>query len=433
MRALGALLIALVAAPAFAADKQAVLEQHEAYRKHERELEHLALGIRRAQQRLIDARDALMRFRQGKTPEQLSDEGVLKKAQALMGAAKRAQKAYEAKGQGDGAKRYRELKGDRIPRMRKRLVVALDGLLAESPGDLQLRRMRAALRVDRGRFQEGRADLRVILEAAPDDPVALTLLGRCEEDHGAVEQALRLYRQALAGEPSDERRARAALVLFRLNAFDEAQTLRNQVGKKAELPAALQLEWDAWLAKPQLERLCQSWKAEAALRSAEAKKDDLPRVELRTERGRIVLELFEDQAPNTVASFVTLVEAKFFDGLTWHRVHPFYVQSGDPSTRKGATSKKRGPGYRVTDELGKDARGHFRGSLALANESGPNTGGSQFSVLLRPLADLNGRLTCFGRVLEGFEVVGKLQQGDRIHGAKVLRKRAHPYRVKKTR
>ncbi len=181
----------------------------------------------------------------------------------------------------------------------------------------------------------------------------------------------------------------------------------------------------------------QQFPLEQQKRQAEAKADDLPRVLLKTTKGDILLELFENEAPNTVANFITLVEQGFYNGLTFHRVIPGFVAQGGCPKGDGTG----GPGYQIADECnGPNARLHFRGSLSMAN-AGPNTNGSQFFITYAPTSHLNGKHTVFGRVLSGMDVVEKLQarnpeapnppQPDKIISATVVRKRPHPYTVKK--
>jgi len=185
------------------------------------------------------------------------------------------------------------------------------------------------------------------------------------------------------------------------------------------------------------------WKKELAIRAKEAKADDLPRVLFKTSKGEIVLELFENEAPNTVANFISLVEAKKYDGIKFHRVIPgFMAQGGDDG--------RGGPGYTIPCECYTDkARMHFQGSLSMAH-AGKDTGGSQFFLTFVPTTHLNwsegkteSNHTVFGRVIEGLDValslkgpqqgpVGKIvQEGDEIITARVIRKRDHPYVVKK--
>ncbi len=183
------------------------------------------------------------------------------------------------------------------------------------------------------------------------------------------------------------------------------------------------------------------WKKEQEIRAAEeqAEKDkQLAQVELKLERGKIVVELFEDQAPNTVANFVSLVETGKYDGTAFHRVVPnFVIQGGDPNTLDDDPTNDGGggPGYTIDCECYRDdARKHFRGSLSMAH-AGPDTGGSQFFITHVPTPWLNahtepekGGHTVFGRVISGMEIVDDTQVGDKIVSAKVLRKRDHEYK-----
>jgi cyclophilin family peptidyl-prolyl cis-trans isomerase len=174
------------------------------------------------------------------------------------------------------------------------------------------------------------------------------------------------------------------------------------------------------------------WEAERKAREKDAAADDLPRVRLTTSQGPIVIELFEDEAPNTVANFVSLVEKHFYDGLVFHRViGGFMAQGGDPTG-----SGSGGPGHAIRCECGSDkARNHFAGTLSMAH-AGKDTGGSQFFLTFRPTEHLDGRHTVFGRVIEGMDVLPKLartegpaaaREPDRIVKAEVIRKRDHAY------
>lgn len=182
-------------------------------------------------------------------------------------------------------------------------------------------------------------------------------------------------------------------------------------------------------------RYRKAWAKERKIRQAEAKADDLPRVLLRTSQGRMVLELFENQAPNTVANFVSLVEKGFYDGLTFHRVLPGFMAQGGCPIGDGTG----GPGYHIPCECypPHDYRRHFRGSLSMAHQRARDTGGSQFLLTFVPTSNLDGRHTVFGRVIQGFDVLHKLQrrdpeqpnppEPDKILEATVLGKRDHPY------
>ncbi len=177
--------------------------------------------------------------------------------------------------------------------------------------------------------------------------------------------------------------------------------------------------------------------AEMAVRVTEEKADDLPRVKIETTKGTIIVELFENQAPNTVANFISLVESNFYDGTPFHRVIPqFMAQGGDP-TGTGTS----GPGYTIDCECElPNARKHFLGSLSMAH-AGKDTGGSQFFLTFRPTEHLDGRHTVFGRVIEGFDVLPKITRTegpqarptqDKIISAEIIRKRDHEYEPKKS-
>ena len=173
------------------------------------------------------------------------------------------------------------------------------------------------------------------------------------------------------------------------------------------------------------------WVQEQQIRSDEAAADDLPRAELITVQGRIVLELFENEAPNTVANFVKLAESGYYDGVAFHRVLPnFMAQTGDPNSRPGADGVpgEGGPGYRIVDEHDRDgARMHFAGTLSMAKTTPPHTAGSQFFLTHAPPAHLNGKHTVFGRVMSGLDVVRSIEPDDLVETVTVLRKRAHVY------
>lgn len=230
----------------------------------------------------------------------------------------------------------------------------------------------------------------------------------------------------------------AGIAALCTNHFDEAKKYLTEAQKQSALDNTGQL----FLSKVDA---CKTlWEKEAKLREDEAKADDLPRVLLKTSKGDIVIELFENEAPNTVANFVSLIEKGFYNGLDFHRVLPhFMAQGGDP---KG--NGTGGPGYNIECECYKpEHRLHFRGSLSMAH-AGRDSGGSQFFLMFRPSGpvsgyDLNGKHTVFGRIIEGMDVLAKIhrtegedgkptnKERDKIIEAKVLRKRDHEYKVKK--
>jgi cyclophilin family peptidyl-prolyl cis-trans isomerase len=211
-----------------------------------------------------------------------------------------------------------------------------------------------------------------------------------------------------------------ALMLARAGDFAAAHELVQAI-VDAGYPASMKPRIDRYI--PGLNEIAEAWKAEQTLIAAEK---DLPRVEFETDQGRIVITLFEDDAPNTVASFITLTEQGFYDGLVFHRVVPhFVVQGGDPDgTGSG------GPGYSIKCEMG---RKHFRGSLGMARSEDPDSAGSQFYFCLSAATThhLDAGYCVFGRVSEGLDVMDKLRLGGKVIKARVLNRRAHDYKVDK--
>lgn len=173
--------------------------------------------------------------------------------------------------------------------------------------------------------------------------------------------------------------------------------------------------------------LQKAWPEELQARKRDEAKGDLPRVEIQTGRGKILLELFEDDAPNTVANFLSLVQARFYDGIRFHSAVPGQViQGGDPYSRNPEDPRmgRGGPGYRIPTQT--SARRHWRGVITMARAE-LDTDGSQFFLTIQPLPHLDGKYAVFGRVLEGQDVVDKLRPGDLITGIQIARKRDHPY------
>src|SRR6187399_805937 len=129
-----------------------------------------------------------------------------------------------------------------------------------------------------------------------------------------------------------------------------------------------------------------------------------------TSKGKIVVDLFPKEAPNTVNNFVFLARDKFYDGTKFHRViDNFMIQGGDPEgTGRG------GPGYRFGDEVGAGKPKHQVGSLSMAN-AGPGTNGSQFFITHIATDWLDGKHTVFGQVTKGQDVVNKIQKDDKIN------------------
>ncbi|NQT17382.1 MAG: peptidylprolyl isomerase [Planctomycetes bacterium] len=242
------------------------------------------------------------------------------------------------------------------------------------------------------------------------------------------------------GHPNTSVYAFAGLAAFATGQFDAASEYlevadkSNAFGALAALDPQHQFRQIGDVYRELIPYCQKAWAKEQKIRAAEAEADDLPRVLLSTNKGDIEIELFENEAPNTVANFISLVEKGYYNGITFHRVLPgFMAQGGCPDgTGTG------GPGYTIKCECTKPGyRVHFRGSLSMAKTAAPHTGGSQFFLVFTPQKGLDGKHTVFGRIVKGIEVLAKIQRrdprspnpppADKILEAKVLRKRNHDY------
>ncbi|WP_430819953.1 peptidylprolyl isomerase [Carboxylicivirga caseinilyticus] len=133
--------------------------------------------------------------------------------------------------------------------------------------------------------------------------------------------------------------------------------------------------------------------------------------EIHTEKGIMKVEFYENDAPNTVDNFVKLAKSGFYDGLNFHRVIPDFVIQGGCPDGTGAG----GPGYSIDCELTGDNQYHDKGVLSMAH-AGRNTGGSQFFIChnRENTQHLDRQHTCFGKVVEGLDVIDDIRQGDKI-------------------
>ena len=130
-----------------------------------------------------------------------------------------------------------------------------------------------------------------------------------------------------------------------------------------------------------------------------------------TDKGTMVVEFYEKDAPNTVNNFVKLAKEGFYTNLNFHRVIPNFVVQGGCPNGTGAG----GPGYKIDCELNGDNQYHDKGVLSMAH-AGRNTGGSQFFIChgRQNTQHLDRNHTCFGKVVEGLDVIDKIQQGDKF-------------------
>lgn len=179
--------------------------------------------------------------------------------------------------------------------------------------------------------------------------------------------------------------------------------------------------------------------------------DDLPRVELLTSQGPVIVELFENQAPDTVGNFIHLVESDFYTDVVFHRVIDRFMAQTGLIAAVGDYWAPKSVDYTIYDET-ENSRGHFYGYLSMAKTDQADSGNAQFFITFEPTTFLDRRHTVFGRVIQGMEAVGSLQTTfvmktekdkppeevplasvvpDRILAAKVIRKRDHQYRPNK--
>jgi peptidyl-prolyl cis-trans isomerase B (cyclophilin B) len=143
--------------------------------------------------------------------------------------------------------------------------------------------------------------------------------------------------------------------------------------------------------------------------------------EIHTIKGVMKVSFYDQDAPNTVANFVKLAKDGYYDGTTFHRVIPdFVIQGGDP-TGTGAG----GPGYSIKCELTGGNQYHDKGVLSMAHR-GKDTGGSQFFIChnRQNTQHLDRNHTCFGKVVEGLDVIDSIRQGDKIEKIVIIENEA---------
>jgi cyclophilin family peptidyl-prolyl cis-trans isomerase len=143
----------------------------------------------------------------------------------------------------------------------------------------------------------------------------------------------------------------------------------------------------------------------------------MSRVKISTDKGDMIVELYDNETPITVNNFLDLIGKKFYDGLTFHRVIPgFVIQGGCPNGNGTG-----GPGYNIKCEVNADKQYHDFGVLSMAH-AGRDTGGSQFFICHNRdnTRHLDGNHTCFGKVIEGLDIVNTISQGDKINTIEII-------------
>jgi len=273
--------------------------------------------------------------------------------------------------------------------------------------------------------------LRKQIELHPDyaslhTNLARVLIGR-NDPAGSLE-AMRAMRKQFPDLARDSRHVLTEVQLARdAGLYEEA---RAALEEHAEMLKGLP---DYARESAQLDAIVAAWKAEEAYRAADAKRDDLPRVRIETNRGSFVVELFEDDAPNSVANFIDLVGRGFYDGTRFHWANaPGAVMGGDPNSRdEDRFNDGYGdPGYLIEPEQNK--RSNFPYTVAFISKRRSDWSmGSAFGINLSPATDRDGLDTVIGRVIDGFDVVRKLGYYDTLKKATVVRKRDHAYDVVK--
>ncbi|MDA9312546.1 peptidylprolyl isomerase [Vicingaceae bacterium] len=138
---------------------------------------------------------------------------------------------------------------------------------------------------------------------------------------------------------------------------------------------------------------------------------------INTDKGEMLVEFYEKDTPKTVENFVKLSKDGFYDGLTFHRVIPDFVIQGGCPDGTGAG----GPGYSIDCELDGENQFHDKGVLSMAH-AGRNTGGSQFFIChsRNNTAHLDRNHTCFGKVIEGLDVIDSINAGDKINKIEII-------------
>lgn len=143
----------------------------------------------------------------------------------------------------------------------------------------------------------------------------------------------------------------------------------------------------------------------------------MSKVKISTDKGDMIAELYDNETPITVKNFLDLTTKGFYNGLNFHRVIPGFVAQGGCPNGVG----NGGPGYTIQCEVNSPKQYHDKGVLSMAH-AGRNTGGSQFFIChgRQSTQHLDGNHTCFGKVIEGLDVIPNITQGTKINLIEVI-------------
>lgn len=314
----------------------------------------------------------------------------------------------------------------------------------------ELRREWEALReTGRGQLNEVVAAAIELFSHSDNPPEDLTLFmsglqGKILDD-GKARTAYDIGQLLLKALPEDENVQRTtARAAIRISRFDEAAKLAASVGTSFYNGLG-PLDTNMFETLPDLQA---KYQRELGLREADTKADNLPQVRFNTTQGEIVVELFVNQAPSTVANILSVVEEKKYDGMTFNMVVKDMVALSGQLYKDGKISQTP---YTIVDECEReDARHHIYGALSIARAAeAPDTGYMQFFVCYRPMPHLDGERTVFGRIISGFDAFEKLTIThvneedntqsplpnvfpDHIISAEVIRKPEGEYKIQKS-
>ncbi len=316
--------------------------------------------------------------------------------------------------------------------IREKLLVPIDRVIAARPDLAMLHVARGDLLEKVGETGAARAAYVTALSVLPHFPEAVWAVNALDiaEFSEGKDMTPSDYPAAFAriaeeltkrGGESVAMRGAEGVLRYRFGDFGKAVELLDPIA--ARFPVGPELSAQLSFSRKYLEL----WSQELGLRKADEGKN-LPQIRIVTTRGPVTLELFEDDAPNTVRNFIFLAKKGFYDGVAFHRVIPFFMaQGGDPFSvkEKGPRIGEGGPGYAIKTEPSR--RRPYRGVIAMAS-SGRDTEGSQFFITTSTSANLDGDYSVFGRVTEGQDVVDKLLRDDGIVKIEIVRLRDHEYR-----